>query len=541
MVNMVLGGRSRRDFLRRVGQAGGAGVLFATMGAMDLAVTSDSVIQPYHPPRPSDFTLPGKQAKRVAVLGAGVAGLACAYELGKAGYDCVVLEAQDHVGGRNFTVRGGTTHADLNGNPQTATFGPGRYLNAGPARIAQWMITLDYCRELGVPLEVFVNVNADAYFYQEQSGMTRPARRRALRSDMYGYISELLAKATDQGALDKEMSADDKDSLMDFLSNFGRIGKRIPNDRARSWQYTGGPQRGYSTWPGATGTPGVLAGPPLSLSTVFGYEIGEELSFETDFEQAMVMLQPVGGMDAIPLALAKAVGAQKIKLSSPVSSITNNPDRVSIAYKDANGAPQLLEADFCIATLPPNVLAKLTHNLGPDVQRGLTTFTQVAASKIGLEYKSRWWESDDRIYGGITETDLDLGQIWYPSDGFHSPGGVLVGYYNTDDDASTYARLRPAERLERALAGGTKIHGPKYRTELASSFSMSWSVAPFIEGGWQNIPGGPEAPVFAALNTAAGRVYFAGDWLSHEVSWQHGSFTSAQKTVTALHSRALAT
>ncbi|MDT7676490.1 MAG: monoamine oxidase, partial [Pseudonocardiales bacterium] len=39
----------------------------------------------------------------------------------------------------------------------------------------------------------------------------------------------------------------------------------------------------------------------------------------------------------------------------------------------------------------------------------------------------------------------------------------------------------------------------------------------------------------------AGRVYFAGDWLSHEVSWQHGSFTSAQKTVTALHTRALAT
>ncbi|MDT7666769.1 MAG: hypothetical protein QOD04_6325, partial [Pseudonocardiales bacterium] len=49
MVNMVVGGRTRRDFLRRVGQAGGAGVLFATMGAMDLAVTSDSVIQPYHP------------------------------------------------------------------------------------------------------------------------------------------------------------------------------------------------------------------------------------------------------------------------------------------------------------------------------------------------------------------------------------------------------------------------------------------------------------------------------------------------------------
>ena len=535
---MAVRGGSRRDFLRRVGQAGGAGALFATMGALDLVLTQDSRRPAFQPPRPGDLAVTGRSAGRVAILGAGVAGLACAYELGKAGYECTVLEAQDRVGGRNLTVRGGNTHHDLNGNTQTAGFAAGQYFNAGPGRIAQWMVTVDYCRELGVPLEMFANVNADAYFYQEGAGMSpgHPVRRRAVRADMYGYISELLAKATDQGALDKQLTDDDKDELIEFLKQFGRIGKHGPKG---SWAYTGGPQRGCSTWPGAVGTPGVPAGPVPPLSTVFAYEVGEELSFETDFEQSMVMLQPVGGMDAIPAALARAVGPDRIKLGSPVTQLTNNPDRVSVAYSDAQGHPQLLEADFCIATLPPNVLARIPHNLGPDVQRGLTTFRPESVGKIGLEYRGRWWETDHRIYGGITETDLDLGQVWYPSDGFGSERGILVGYYNTGDGSRAYDALSPGAREARAVAGGEKIHGPKHRTELASSFSIAWAKVPYIEGGWQNIPGGPDSPVYAPLNTAAGRVYFAGDWLSNEVSWQHGAFTSAQKAVQAVHSRSL--
>jgi len=50
------------------------------------------------------------------ILGGGIAGgLASAYELGKAGYHCTILEARGRTGGRNFTVRGGTEQTDLNG------------------------------------------------------------------------------------------------------------------------------------------------------------------------------------------------------------------------------------------------------------------------------------------------------------------------------------------------------------------------------------------------------------------------------------------
>ncbi|MFD3308353.1 FAD-dependent oxidoreductase [Streptomyces sp. NPDC058694] len=96
-------GTSRRSFLRKVGLTGGTGTMFATMGALGLAPTARAAQRelPFHDPKPSDFTLGGRGAAKVVVVGGGIAGLTTAYELGKAGYDCTVLEARDRTGGRS--------------------------------------------------------------------------------------------------------------------------------------------------------------------------------------------------------------------------------------------------------------------------------------------------------------------------------------------------------------------------------------------------------------------------------------------------------
>src|SRR5919198_3409152 len=182
---------SRRSFLRNVGLTSGAGAMFATMGALGLAPTAQAAQreQAFRAPSVGDFSLTGRGAAKVVVLGGGIAGLTTAYELGKAGYDCTVLEARDRTGGRNFTVRGGDSTTDLYGNRQTARFSDGQYMNAGPARIPQWMVTLDYCRELGVPVEVFTNVNADAYIFHEATMQPgKPMRYRTAKADTYGYV-----------------------------------------------------------------------------------------------------------------------------------------------------------------------------------------------------------------------------------------------------------------------------------------------------------------------------------------------------------------
>ena len=529
-------GTSRRAFLRRVGVAGGAGAMFATMGALGLAPTAAYAAEKegfFQAPRRSDFTLQGRGGKpaRVVVIGGGIAGLTSAYELGKAGYDCTILEARDRVGGRNLTIRGGDSLTDINGSSQTAHFSNGQYMNAGPARLAQWMVTLDYCRELGVPIEAFTNTNASALIYNPGRGMTEPVQYRTAKADVYGYVSELLSKATNAGALDGELTADDKERLLTFLKSYGSLGA--------DYTYTGTEHRGFSVDPGASGTPGEELGSVPSLSDVFASNVGRYFSFEFGYDQAMLMFQPVGGMDQIPKAFARAIGHEKIHTGAAVTDIKNTTDGVVVTYNQS-GRTRVVKADYCIATLAPHVLAKTPHNLGTKVQTALLAVKPANASKIGLEYKSRWWEKDLRIFGGITETDMDLDHIWYPSYGHLGDRGLIIGYYNTGAHSDVYSALTPAQRLERAVAQGVMIHGDKYRTELAASFSHQWKLAPYLEGAWHSMPGGPDAPAYAPLNMAQGNVYFAGDYLSYLDAWQHGAISSARKIVTELHARVVA-
>src|SRR5213592_4471442 len=72
---------------------------------------------------PSNGLKDGK-ARKVVILGAGLAGMTTAYELGKLGYDCTVLEARNRSGGRVWTVRGGTKETESGGGTaQSCQFG----------------------------------------------------------------------------------------------------------------------------------------------------------------------------------------------------------------------------------------------------------------------------------------------------------------------------------------------------------------------------------------------------------------------------------
>ena len=508
--------------------------MFATMGAMGLAPTAQAATTAFKAPSKSDFSLTGRTAPSVVILGGGIAGLVSAYELGKAGYKCTIIEPRWITGGRNFTARNGVTQTDLLGQTQTCNFAEGQYINCGPARLAQWMVTLDYCRELGVPIEVLSNQNADAWLYNPtKGGMTAPERWRTAKADVYGYVGELLAKATNQGALDSELSGDDKERLMSFLQGWGSLDS--------SYSYTGSSNRGYSVYPAGPGVPGTPYPGPPSLTDVFASQVGEYFSFEFEFDMSMMMFQPVGGMDQLPKALTKAIGPEKVFLNAQATGITDNGEDVTVTYTDASGNTKTITADYAICSMPPWFIAKLAGSISSDsdVQTALAAVKPSYASKIGLEYGSRFWETDFNLYGGITDTDLDLNVVWTPSYGYHGERGVILGYYNYGANATKYGKMTPPQREQRATALGAQIFGPKYQSELVSSFSQSWQYIPHLEAAWHNGPN-PDAAVLQPLVEPTGRIHYAGDWLSYMDAWQHGAITSARKAVTTLHSRVMA-
>src|SRR3989337_1817208 len=105
--------QTRRAFLRQVGAVGGAGVMLHSMGALGLTTAHAADTPPFTPLKRGDLSRVG--GKSVVILGGGIAGMTAAYELLKGGYRVTVLEGRDRPGGRNWTVRGGSTFTDLKG------------------------------------------------------------------------------------------------------------------------------------------------------------------------------------------------------------------------------------------------------------------------------------------------------------------------------------------------------------------------------------------------------------------------------------------
>jgi monoamine oxidase len=499
---------TRRDFLRRAAAVGGASLVYEGMTGLGLLAA----------PTQTPFDLSGGvSGVRVLVLGAGLAGLTVAYELGKVGYDCRVLEARARPGGRVFTVRRGTV-SEEDDPGQTAAFDDGLYFNAGPMRISHHHhTTLAYCRELQVPVEVFVADSDAAYLYQTRSSTLtgRRTRLREARADFDGYIAELLSKALSQTELDQPLTHDDRDRLLAYLRRLGAL------DDQR--QYRGSPRRsGYER-----------QSMPLPLRDLLGANIDFYLGI--DWDSQPTMMQVVGGMDRLPAALAARL-RNRVVYRAAVREIRQGERGVWAIYADANGRLRRVDADYCVCTIPLPVLSGLPKDLSPPVQSAISAASYDGAGKIGLQFRRRFWEEDDEIYGGRTWTDQEIGQIIYPSHGFNGRKGVLVGYYM--DFKRTMRERTPAERQRLALEQGARIH-PQYATEFESAFSVSWPRVPWSRGSWRSETAA-SADALAALRRPDGRVHFAGDYMTTMSSWMQGAFESARDAALAIHARTLA-
>ncbi|MGG6296432.1 flavin monoamine oxidase family protein [Leptolyngbya sp. AN02str] len=516
---------NRRSLLKLVGRAGGTAAVFATMNAMGLLHHQATGME-----RPNLPTGSGTGVN-VAILGAGLAGMTAAYELTKAGYNCTLLEARDRAGGRCWTIRAGD-RIDESDSQQTCGFNQAEhlYLNPGPARIPyHHQGVLSYCKEFGVPMQVIVNENRAAYFQDDKAfGGQRMLNRRVV-NDSRGYLSELLAKAINRNALDAEVSADDRERILTFVRSYGNLDA--------DYLYKGSTRAGYATAPGA----GTVAGDrysPIDLSELLKSDFWQyKMHFAEGYHQAATMLEPVGGMDQIAKAFERRVG-QFITYNAQVTQIRKTGSGTRIVYTNAAGNEQALDADFVICTLPLSVLANVDADFSPAVQQAIAVGAEsyVKAMKIAFQADRRFWEEDDYIYGGISWTERDVTQVWYPSAGFQQPGGVLVAAYIwTNSIGEKLGALSPAQRLEAAIADVETIH-PTLRQETytAKGVSIAWDKVPYSQGGWIEWEGDSRSSVYPALTQADGPIYFAGEHLSYLTGWQEGAVLSAHQAVSGV-------
>jgi monoamine oxidase len=508
---------TRRNVLERIGAVGGAGAAYMAMEALGLAIPTPAGAENFELPQTSG------NGRSVVILGAGIAGLVSAYELRRAGYSVKVLEARDRVGGRVWTVRGGDRIVQTGRPDQRATFDKGLYFNAGAARIpSTHRVILDYARRFGVRMETFVNVNRSAGW--DFQGQVIPERRMVF--DLHGRISELLAKAIDQHALDQAVPKAELDVLRQFLPAWGSL-----DDKGR---YTPSGASGYSVDGGGYDKAPVPL-PPLTLKELErGQGVILPFLFESIWDMQATMLQPVGGMDRIAHAIYEQV-KPVVRLNTPITAIRRSSRGVRIEHGPGQ---QMTEADYCICTLPVPILERMPTDFSAEKKAALKGVFYLPSVKLAFE-APRFWEQQDLIYGGLGWTDRANENVIYPSDNFGADKGVLVAAYcagwTNNDNPQKFAAMSHEERIRVSRASVEALH-PGRSNLLQKPATVAWGLTPYSEGVGAIWQGGPTAaggrgPQYAELLKPEGPIVFAGEHLSYQGTWQEGAAMSAHEAL----------
>ena len=446
--------------------------------------------------------------KRVVVIGAGMAGLVAAFELKRQGHEPLVLEAQNRVGGRVYTLRG---------------FAPGLYAEAGAMRIPRvHNLTMEYCELFGLKLQPFVMGNPNALVYMGGVRMTAaeadadPDRLPFDRAENErGRTAQAMwedATADLRGILDREgwaagwehIRADyDQYSIQEFLE-----------------------LRGFSD--GAIEMWANLNFVEADLNTAFVEQVREDLGkfYEDMFEIA-------GGTDLLADAFYPPL-QEDIRFGAEVKAIDQDERSVTVHYKTETGRYSVT-GDFAVCTLPFSVLRNVeVKGMSRPKQKAIRQLQYSASTKILFQCRRRFWE-DEGIVGGSTATDLPVRRVVYPS---HSdPGtqrGMLLASYTWGQDAARWGAMDDETRLEEALEDVAQIH-PGVKDEFEIGASHAWYDDRWARGAFALFDPEQQTELQANIVAPEGRIHFAGEHCSLYHAWIQGSLESGIRAAKEIH------
>lgn len=522
-------GMSRRQLLSMIGLTAGSAAMYQAMSTLGVAADS-----PYKGP----VDLQGApRGASVLVLGAGMAGMTAAYELSRAGYSVQVLEYNERAGGRNWSLRGGDTYTELGGATQHCQFDKDLYLNPGPWRIPyHHRGILSYCKRFGVALEPFIQVNYNAYLHSSQAFGGKPRRYREIKADYQGHVAELLAKATHQNTLEATVSKEDQAKLLESLREWGALDEDFRYVASRE----SSERRGYLKHPGGGLSARPVPSEPIGLADILDSGLWQGIPRGDDLDMQTSLFQPVGGMGRIGEAFGRELGPL-IRYEARVKQIQQDARGVTVTYEDRRspGQPMTARAEWCVCTIPLPILAQIPMNVGQPLASAIAAVPYASAVKVGLQFKRRFWEEDEHIYGGITYTDLPITNIGYPNTGYHSSGkGVLLGAYIWGLDAMQFTAMSPEERVQQVVHYGSQIH-PQYPKELDNGIAVAWHRSPFTMGCFGMWSNEARTRHYDDLCRLDGRLVLAGEHASYLGGWQEGAVTSALDAIERLHKRAV--
>jgi monoamine oxidase len=451
--------------------------------------------------------------KRVLIVGAGMAGLTAAHALLHAGHQPIILEAQNRVGGRVYTMREAFTH--------------GLYAEAGAMRIPRSHdLTMAYVEKFGLRKSPFTMGNDKAYYY------------------LHGQRYRINEAAANPDALEFDCRPDEKGKTHEQLwsAALAPILAMLREQGEAAWSEIEARYDEFSTreflehcgWSeGAIEMFGLLADQEALMNASFLELFREEAG---GYYSNMVSID--GGMDRLPYAFLPDL-RQHIHFGAKMTAISQSADDVSVYFSTPAGRAQLT-ADSAIITVPFPVLRHI-EVLQPFTrakQRAIRQLHYDASAKILFQCRRRFWEQDDGIYGGGSVTDLPIRVLYYPEHGRETGRGVLLASYTWSEDAQRWGSLSPPDRIVQAIEDLAEIH-PQILQEFECGASKMWHDDEFAGGAFALFDPGQQTLLHSAIIAPEGRIRFAGEHASLYHAWIQGAIESGLREAHAINAESL--
>ncbi len=443
---------------------------------------------------------------RIAIVGAGIAGLNAALTLQAAGLSCNIYEASDRIGGRMHTDT--TTWAD-----EMVSEWCGEFIDGDHETLHQLI------KRFGLKTVDLGWGSADRIMYF----LNRFYSTEELTRD-FQTLAPLLQQQMQEAGFPTT------------YAHFTREGFRLDHLSVYEWieQYVAG---GHDAPVGrlldaaCSGFYGSDTREQSSLNLVYMFGSQDLSGGSSAFKPMQGSSKIVGGNAQLPLAIARSLPEGCIHLCHQLVALERKSDAsLTLTFAIAGGTLEV-QCDRVILALPFSTLRRV------DYQRaGFASLKHVAIRELGygtisklfLQFDRPYWYEDGpwpHQHSGFLITDLDIQTLWDASSGQTGASGLLVDYtsgrrgadytppmaYSTGEDSALIQRYAQncLQQLEHVFPGISAHYTGRaalsYATgdpHLLGSYAC-WRVGQYTRfGGYERVRQGP--------------VHFAGEHCSLE-------------------------
>jgi len=434
--------------------------------------------------------------QRIIVIGAGLAGLSCAYELQQSGYNVLLLEARSRPGGRVRTYR----------DP----FADGLYAEMG----AEYVDSSDkYVRKYakGFDLPILPAKQYDGIYVRGQhismadmkSGKVplpyKGIEQGKLFAQEAAYLQNWIKMVRELGESSKEVQALDKMSVAEILRKGG-----APQDIIDLYTYTNATE--------STSVPTKMSALNMVLAN------SKTSAFSENTEEGRIL----GGNDQLPKTFAKKLG-NKIHYNRAVQKIEYAKDRVTIQFIE-NEKRQSISGSKCVLAMPLSVLRRIKIDplFSESKMHCIRKQSYGHVMKIAMQYSRRFWDEPGSV-GQRVFTDTPLRRVYHFSIDQPGPRGILLSF-TSGDDAKKLGRMSEEKRMGTAQKTCSEIwkQVPQY---WEGGVTKYWNEDPWTRASY-SVAGVGQKDFRDILSKPEGMFHFAGEHTSIHRASMNGAIES---------------